>query len=123
MIEKMPEAPKQEVPQINPKNGISKDFVNQFAFLITLYDFGGLSRIVNHLKNNREFKARKYADVYANYRDVINDQNRESVAKLDELMANLEEILRDPDNINEEEFRKTVNQAYFTVYGDNEVEI
>lgn len=122
MIEKIPEVPKQEVPQINPKNGISKDFVNQFAFLISLYDFGGLSRVVNQIKD-RPFKARRYADVYANFRDVVNDKNRESVSRLDELMANLEEILQDHDNINEDAFRKTINEAYFTIYGNNEVEI
>lgn len=122
MIEKIPEVPKQEVPQINPKNGISKDFVNQFAFLITLYDFKGIPKIAEHLKD-RPFKAKKYAEVYERFYDAVNEKNREAVAKLDETMLRLEEILQDPDNINEETFRQTVNEAYFIVYGDRDVQI
>lgn len=122
MVEKIPEALKPEVPQINPKNGISKDFVNQFAFLMTLYGFKGLPQIAEHLKN-RPFKAKKYAEVYKSFNGAVNDKNRETVAKLDETMLRLEEILQDPDNINEETFRQTVNEAYFIVYGDRDVQI
>lgn len=122
MVEKIPEAPKPEVPQINPKNGISKDFINQFAFLITLYDFKGLPQIAEHLKN-RPFKAKKYAEVYEKFHEAVNDGNREIVAKLDEAMIRLEEILQNPNNIDEEAFRQTINEAYFLVYGDKDIQI
>ena len=122
MVEKIPEAPKQEVPQINPKNGISKDFVNQFAFLMTLYGFKGLPQIAEHLKN-RPFKAKKYAEVYANFREPVNAHNFAAVEKIDDLMVSLEEILRDPNNIDEESFRQTINEAYFLVYGDKDIQI
>ncbi len=122
MVEKILETPRPEVPQINSKNGISKDFVNQFAFLITLYDFKGLPQIAEHLKN-RPFKAKKYAEVYERFREAVNDGNRETVAKLDETMTSLEEILQNPNNIDEEAFRQTINEAYFLVYGDRDVQI
>jgi len=122
MTEKIPRHAKPEVPQVNSEYGISKDFVNQFAYLISLYDFGQLPVVISHLKD-RPFKAKKYADVYANFQNVVNDKNREAVARLDSLMTHLEDILRDPDNINEDDFRQTVNDAYFMVYGNNAVKI
>lgn len=122
MSEKMPEVLKPEKPQINEKTGVSKDFINQFAYLITLYDYKGISMVQNHLKK-RPFWARKYTDVYANFDNVITDKNRETVARLDELMLNLESILQDPEAIDEEAFKATINEAYSLVYGDNHGQI
>jgi len=122
MSEKMPEAIKLEMSQINERTGISKDFINQFSYLITLYDYKGIPMVQEHLRQ-RPFRARKYADVYARFNNVITDKNREAVAKLDELMLNLESILQDPEIIDEEAFKATINEAYSLIYDDNKGQI
>jgi hypothetical protein len=121
-MEKLNNSPIPEVPQLNPENGISKDFINQFAFLITLYDFKGLPQVVEHLKN-RPFKAKKYAHVYAHCRDVVTEKNQATVAKLDSLMLDLEEALSNPESIDENNFRRIINEAHMIIYGENILEI
>lgn len=122
MSEKMPEAVKAEMPQMNERTGVSKDFINQFSYLITLYGYKGIPMIQEHLRK-RPFRARKYTDVYANFDNVITDKNRETVARLDELMLSLESILQDPEAIDEEAFKAAINEAYSLVYGDNQDQI
>jgi len=122
MVEKMPEMAKPEMPQINPITGISKDYINQFAALISMYDFRGISMIKKHLEII-PFKVRSYADIYARYNNVVNDKNRDTIVKLDNLSFRLQDILKDPESIDEDEFRKIINEVCFLIYGDDQVKI
>jgi len=111
-----------EVPQIHSKTGVSQDYNNQLNGLVTFFKGRGIDFVKNMLKKN-PFHMEKYEEVYSKYKNVVNDKNRESIKKLDELTIQMNKILKDPDSINEDAFCKTCNEIYFLIYGDRSVEI
>jgi len=121
MTEKFNEI-KKEIPQINKETGISFDYINELANLISIYNFGGISSLIKTI-TKRPFGMKKYEEVYTNYQNIINNQNRESIKELNMLAGLLNEILKDPNSINEDSFRKTINRICFLVYGDNHISI
>ncbi|MFA6355420.1 MAG: hypothetical protein WCW65_03275 [Candidatus Paceibacterota bacterium] len=65
----------------------------------------------------------KYEEVYEGYENVVNDKNRDSIKRLDELAIQMNEILKDSNDINEDAFRKTCNEIYSLIYGDESIKI
>lgn len=113
---------KKEIPQINTETGLSMDYINELADIISLYKFGGINYLIKRLEK-RPFDMKKYEEVYANYENIINDKNIESVSNLNILVDKLNEILKDSNTINEDSFRKVVNEICFLIYGDNHITI
>ena len=111
-----------EMEQIDKNTGISKDYVGELSTLITFYGFGGMKAIIDILKKN-PINIKKYVDRYAGFKNVINDSNKENVKKLDLLVDKLNEIIKDPNSIDEKKFRETINKMYFLIYGNNEIKI
>lgn len=105
-----------EVPQINSETGISQDYSNQLNAIVTFLKSRGMDFLKNILKDN-PFHMKKYEEFYFEYKNVVNDKNRESVKKLDELVVQMNEILKDPDLINEDSFLEKCNEFYFLIYG------
>jgi hypothetical protein len=111
-----------EMEQINETTGISQDYIGEISHLVTFYDFGGLPSVVKTIEK-RPFVMKKYEERYANFADVVNDKNKERVKELDILVDKLNDILNDPKNINEEEFRQNINRVCFLIYGNDETKI
>ena len=115
-----------EVPQLSPKTGISQDYWNQINSVVSFYQMkrGGVDRVKEFLiEREAPFEMKRYEDVYSGYDNVVNDKNREGLKRLDELAVLMNEILKDPNNINDEILRKTCNEVRFLIYGENDIEI
>gem|GEM_PF-6143024 len=63
---------------------------------------------------------KKYEEVYSEYKNVINDKNRESIKKLDDLVDEINEILKNLKPENEANLREKCNEFYFLIYGNND---
>jgi len=117
---------KREVPQLCEKTGISQDYWNQINALVSHYKMtrGGAERVKEFLINRKSpFYIERYEDVYLGYDNVINDKNRESVKRLNELALLMNNILKDPSSINENILIKACNEIRFLIYGKNDIEI
>jgi len=119
---------KEPVPQINSKTGLSMDYGNQYHFLgiaFRLYN-GGIQAVKDWLKHTGTylqnpappFYMKYYEDVYKDYSNIITDKNRESVKKLNEFADRMNEITRNPDTLNEEDFREVYDALDALIYGD-----
>jgi hypothetical protein len=122
---------KKELPQIRPVTGISQDYSSKFlSGLFTFYNefdgVDGLKMLVSTSKEKDPFDIKKYTELFppSEYENVINDKNRESVQRLDELSVKLKGILSklkslDDNNFEETAFIKTINEMYSLIYGDD----
>lgn len=112
-----------EVPQLNPTTEVSEDYSSQYTALVGGYHAGGMD-IVKYIleessKVGQPFHMKKYEEVYAGYKNIVNDKNRDRVKKLDELADHMNDLLKDVGNIDEANLRKTCNELNVLVYGDN----
>lgn len=57
------------------------------------------------------------------YINLVNDKNKESIERLNNLVDQMNEIFKNPDSINEDNFRKTINEMFFLVYGNDHIKI
>jgi len=113
---------RREVPQISPETGVSNDYSNQFNGLVSAFLAKGMD-FVKKLLKSIPFHMQKYEEVYSEYKNIINDKNRDKIKRLDELAIAMNEILKDPDSINEADFRKTCNELNLLIYGDSSRDI
>ncbi|MFA6325449.1 MAG: hypothetical protein WCX46_04455 [Candidatus Paceibacterota bacterium] len=113
---------KEEVPQIHSKTGISQDYANQINGAVSSFNRKGLSLLKDKLKE-RPFHIKKYEEAFSEYKNIVNEKNREGIQKLNELSLRMNDILKDPDSINEDSFRDTCNEIYSIIYGDRSIEI
>ena len=113
---------KKEVPQIHFKTGVSQDYVNQINGVVTAFKNRGID-FVKILLKQVPFHMEKYEEVYLGYQNIVNDKNRDSIKKLDELAIQMNEILKDPNFIDEDILRKTCNEIYSLIYGDESIKI
>jgi len=106
-----------KVPQLNPKTGVSMDYSNQFNPLVSGFSIRGISFVKEMLKEI-PFHMKKYEEVYSGYKNIVNNKNKDSIKRLDELSVHMNDIFKDLDSVNEEDFRKTCNELNFLIYGD-----
>jgi hypothetical protein len=120
--DKVPEIEKKEVPQINDETGISSDYCNQFNAIVTFYRFRGINgqNGVRDIIKDHPFHMKKYAEVYSDCINVVNAKNSKSVERLNELADKMNDILKDPDLIDEDAFLKTINELYLLIYGNED---
>lgn len=113
-----------EVPQLNLKTGISMDYFNEINFIFGALTSSslGLNFIKKILKENPIY-LKKYEEVYLGYKNVVNDKNREGVKRLNELVCEINEILKNLEPENETELRKKCNEFYFLIFGNNDKKI
>ena len=114
---------KKQVPQVNPATGISGDYNNQIVALIGGFKRKQSTEGMKILLKAFPFHMEKYEDVYSEYANVVNDKNRDRVARIDELAGRMNEIVKDPDSIDEAAFRATCNELNFLIYGDTRRDI
>lgn len=81
----------------------------------------GLRKYV--LEKGSLFHLKKYEEIYSMYPNIINDKNKESIKRLNELAIKLEDMLKDENPINEDSFRDTCNEMYFLIHGDDHIKI
>lgn len=110
---------KKEVPSINPKTGLSQDYGNQFTVIMELLQNLGLEGMKSFLKEG-PYKLEKYETVYKECKNIVTEQNRVSVQRLDELVDRMNTSLTSLDSIDEKTIRNICNEMSALVYGDNE---
>lgn len=108
-----------EVPQINSETGVSQDYANQFNGIVNFYQRGdnGIDLIKTKLKIH-PFHMYKYEEAYIGYKNIINDKNRDSIKRIDELADQMNNILKDPDSIDENKFKETCNELYLLIFNN-----
>lgn len=112
-----------EILSINPNTGLSRDYYSSLAGLVGFFDMGGIDSVKDMVKKY-PFHMKKYEELYSGYTNlVVDDKNRESIKKLDELSVRMNEILKDPNSIDEDAFRKTCNEIFFLINGDDSLKI
>lgn len=113
---------KREVPQISPETNISQDYFNQINAVVSFYKMrGGIERVKDFLKDSATpFHMDTYEEAYSDCKDVVNGKNKDSVNKLNKLAITMNEILKDPDSIDESAFRQTYNEICFLIYGNKD---
>lgn len=118
------ESEKKEVPQLNPKTGVSMDYFNEInaIFGSLLSSSLGLKFIEKMSKENSIY-LKKYEEVYSEYSDVITDKNRKSIKRLDDLVGEINEILKNLKPENEAELREKCNEFYFLIYRNNDKKV
>lgn len=105
-----------EVPQVF-ETGVSHDYMNEYAPVAGFFDLGGIPELVKTLKRS---PVKKYAERFSPdvYDQVVNNQNRERVARLDEIAEEVNTRYIDPNNFTEEEFKRTINEVMCLVYSE-----
>ncbi|MFA6515227.1 MAG: hypothetical protein WCT42_03100 [Candidatus Paceibacterota bacterium] len=112
---------KKTVEQIVPKTGVSCDYSNQINGIVSFYKLD-----LNFLKNilrEKPYHMKRYEEVYKDCGNIITEKNRNRIKRLDELAEQMNEILKNPDSINEISFVKTCNEIYFQIYGDDIIKV
>jgi hypothetical protein len=121
-METNPNIEGKEVPQIRLETGLSMDYTNQYTGLVGAYSARGMG-LVKDLLKAVPFHMQKYEEAYAGYKNIINDKNKDKITRLGELADKMNEIVKDPETVNEEDFRKTCNELNLLIYGDNSRDI
>ena len=114
---------KREVPQLSVDTGISQDYWNQINGVVTLLKSSRGLDAVKKIFMEITFNMKRYEDVYSGCNNVVNDQNRESVKRLDELAILMNDILKNPSNIDEDILRKTCTEIHLLIYADESFKI
>jgi len=108
--------------EIITETGISHDYANKVNALFCFYKEYGLDGLKEYVKEN-PVHIEKYEEVYSGNVNLINDKNREGLKNLSEQVDQINEILKNPDSIDENVFKKTLDQIYYLIYGDRHIEI
>ncbi len=95
----------EEMPQVNPESGISKDYINEIASLVTICDYYGPSEIT---KMYPDYRVKKYEERFPldKYKDVITDKNRQLVEAINAQADLINADLANIDNISKEDMLK-----------------
>ena len=116
--------------RMNPETMISMDYYAQYDPLVFAYKGGGIEAVKDMLKeeikSGNSFQLKEYTDLYRDYKEYkevinLNGEARDSILKVDGLAFLLNSMMKDPDNINEEKFRRTINELNFAIYGEKNI--
>jgi hypothetical protein len=101
---------------INPKTGITMDYMNEYCPHITLFGIGDRKLIGYFLKKK---SIQKYEERYSPeiYEDVITLQNQFRVVRLNQLAEIVNVNFQTLENFDDEIFKSIVNEVGTIVYG------
>lgn len=97
---------------VNSK-GIYNNFSNEYNGFITAFNMGGIEEVKKWVK---EFKAEDPNFKIKEYNEIINDENKDEVEKINKLILELNDILSKPDDLDEKEFERIINNLNFIIY-------
>lgn len=103
----------ESVPQIHSVTGVSQDYQNEFFMLDYILQADTISNYWQRLKPIRHYTERFPESQFDN---VINDQNREAIRRLDEIVDRINELITSPQ-VPVEEVDSLRKQAYELIYG------
>ena len=108
---------KQEVPQIVPGTGVSGDYSNVTGPLFGVFTSHERGRdIWDMIGPRKRYEERYPADEYVN---VVNDQNREAVGKINGLVGKINTMLSEK-NRDTKEYVRLIREITFLTYGSYE---
>jgi len=117
---------KERVLSLVSETGMLNDYCNEINGMVSTYMSGKTGEKMNDvisLIKKDNLKIKTYEERYPNRAELVNDKNRESVKKLDELVEHLNKMKENPDTMNENEFRKVCNDIYLLIYGTQKFKI
>lgn len=103
----------ESVPQIHSITGVSQDYQNEFFMLDYISQADTISNYWQRLKPIKHYTERFPESQFG---DVINDQNREAIRQLDEIVDRINELITSPQ-VPVEEVAQLRKQAYELIYG------
>lgn len=107
-----------EVPQIATKTGISQDYWTEYFAKAGFLQKG----IESVAKIFEMFPIKKYEQRFSPeiYENVITEENRKRVARLNELADIANKSFRDISKFNEHQFKNHINEVYHLIYSRDE---
>lgn len=108
----------QEVPQLNRTTGISNDYINEYAALMGYFSLGGINE-VRRMLTETNLDMQKYEERFPPtiYKHVVNEKNRDTIRRIDELADSLNEKARNPETLKEEDFLQICNELERLIRG------
>lgn len=106
------------------KSYISNDYANEYHPLGMIFRMSGFNNLKNELKNNVYLK-NFHLKTYEEKAEImgyppISDKIKGKVARINELANQMNQIITDPDEMNENAFRQIYDELDFIIYEDTE---
>jgi len=107
---------KKQVPQITPDTGVSGDYSNELMMLLNVVEFYKINGkdVFDKVKPLKKYEERFSPD---KYQDVITDQNRSTVKKMDDLVDKINNMLT-TKNRDIKWYLDSIDQMKLLVYGE-----
>ena len=108
-----------KVPQIVPETGVSADYWNEYMGIQALIEGEGFPALAESF---REYPVKRYQERYPadKYEEVVTEQNRERVSRLDELASLANEKFTNESRFTESDYERLINEVRNLIYGDGE---
>ncbi len=108
-----------DIIDIVPATGLSQDYKNAVNALQGYYQMGKVDKVVELIEKHGIKKYEEHFPV-SEYRDVVNDTNREGVEGLNRIVERIR-TFTDPDNFPDSEFESLVKEFYSTISGNTTI--
>lgn len=108
-----------EIPQIVERTGISGDYWNEYWARTLYFGMSDRSALCESFSNS---PVKKYCERYpgSRYSNVVNNGNRDRIARLDELAEICNREFVTLDGFDESKFKAVINEAHELIYGETE---
>lgn len=109
----------QSIPQMNEDSGLSMDYKNEYAALISCLDFFGIEKFRTFVKKYKPI-VKKYRErfPFETYKDVVTEKNATLIERIDVLVDDLNKKIRNVDTVDEDEFKNVLNELESIVNGE-----
>lgn len=108
-----------EMPQIIEITGISGDYSNEYVVSFAYLETGGTDKVAETF---RKYPIKKYGERFPSdiFDNVVTDQNREAVSRLDQIADTANTKFTDSSKFTELEFKIMTNEVYVLVNGNKD---
>ena len=109
----------QSIPQMNEDSGLSMDYKNEYAALISCLDFFGIEKFRTFVKKYKPI-VKKYRErfPFETYKDVVTKKNATLIERIDVLVDDLNKKIRNADNVSESVFTDVLSELESIVNGE-----
>lgn len=109
------------IPQLNERTGLSYDYINEYAALITFHSGDGIEEVKKFIKakNFRLMNYEEYFQALGNYKDIVTEKNKQAVERIRILVDEFNEMTKDIEHLDEERFLRIFSEIQTLIKGVN----
>ena len=113
------EQEKQQVPHLDPESHVSQDYINAVSTSLALLNVNGLESVQRALERGMVKQLPTYEERYpdSEYEDVVNDTNRENVARINCLVSDINGMLNNLEGVTVEELKAKMEEIIVIIRG------